>query len=308
MIVSSDDLKIKKVSEDGDIGVFSFEPLPKGFGHTLGNVLRRVLLTSIKGAAVTQIKIIGAKHQFSTIPGVKEDAVELGLNFKSLRFKNYADQPVVAKIEKIGPGVVTSKDIECPSDLEVVGNKIHIATLADKKTEFDVELTVETGYGYSPVEERESSKIGVILLDALYSPILRATYKVEPARFGKRTDLDKLVLTVMSDGSIAPKEAILEASGILGKFFARLVSWDKEPVLVEESNGEDTFVQVGSDVDISVDELPLPTRTINALKKAGIETLSKLVSKSDEEIADIKNVGEKSVVEIKKLLGRDKEE
>jgi len=302
MLVSPVDLKIKTISEESNKGVFSFDPLPKGFGHTLGSVLRRVLLTSVKGAAITQVKLSGVGHQFSTVAGVKEDAVELSLNFKDLRFKNHTDQPVIATIEKKGPGKVTASDIECSSDLEVINKNTHIATLADAKTEFKAEITVATGYGYSPVEEREGSKIGVILLDALYSPVLRVMYNVVPTRFGKKTDLDKLVLTVETDGSVMPKDAVTESTELLGRFFDRLTAWDHvSEIIVEEDADADEQDEVGEE-EVSVDELPLPTRTINALRKAGIETFSELKKKSEDELADIKNLGEKSVIEIRKLL------
>ncbi len=300
MLVTPSDLKIDAVSQEGNTGVFTFEPLSKGFGHTLGNALRRVLLTSIRGAAATQVRIKGAKHQFSTIKGVREDTVELGLNFKSIRFKSFSDQPVAVTISKKGPGVVTAKDIECPSDVEVVTPDVHIATLADNKTVFEVELLVEKGYGYSPVEDRETSKLGMILLDALFSPVVNATYEIEPARFGKVTDLDELVLTVETDGSVTPKDAVLEAAKILEELFERIGVWDEELLGAEKT--EETSEKSAIPDDILVADLPLPTRTINALKKQGITSLKALAALSEEELSDIKNVGEKSLSEIRKLL------
>uniref|UniRef100_A0A7C4TK17 DNA-directed RNA polymerase subunit alpha n=1 Tax=candidate division WWE3 bacterium TaxID=2053526 RepID=A0A7C4TK17_UNCKA len=305
MLLSSNDIKISKVSENENFGVFNFDPLPKGFGHTLGNTLRRVLLSSLKGAAVTQIKIEGAVHQFTTLPGVKEDVVELGLNFKRVRAKLHVDNPVVGKISVTGPGVVTAGDIEVSSDVEIVNKELHIATLADKKTKFEVEVVFEPGVGYSPAEERETPKIGVIVLDAMYSPVLNATYEVEQTRRGTTADLDKLVLSISTDGTVTPSDAMTSSATVLRDFFKRFaMGEDQEPEKVVVSSES----MVPSNIDarkISVEELPLPTRTVNALKKAGINTLSELAGKTDEDLADVKNLGEKSVQEIKKLLEKE---
>lgn len=302
MLTSTTDIKINKVSEEGDTGVFTFEPLPMGFGHTLGNTLRRVLLTSLKGAAVTQIKIAGVPHQFSTISGVKEDVVEIGLNFKRIRAKIYSDNPVVGKISKSGEGKVTAKDIDISSEVEILNKDQHIATLSDSKSKFDIELVIEPGVGYSPVEERETSKIGVILLDAVFSPVLKVDYAVEPTRMGGTIGLDKLTLEITTDGSITPSEALTEAATILRNFFNRFAAAeDEEPkgkVSEEEKEG-------GVMDDVAVEDLPLPTRTINALKKAKINTLKELASKTDEDLSDVKNLGEKSLEEIKKLLKKE---
>lgn len=301
MIVTKENLKINKVAENAKSGTYSFEPLPTGFGHTLGNALRRVLMTETSGAAVTQIKVAGATHQFTTLPGVKEDLVQLTLNIKKLRFAIHSNNPVIATIKKKGTGEVTAKDIELPSDLEVMNKDLHIATLADSKSEINIELVIEPGTGYSPMEERQTSKVGVIVLDALFSPILNVTYEVEPTRFGERTDLDKLVLTVETDGSVAPKEAVVRAANILKDFYGAIEKWDDDKSGKEEK-AEEIELEIE---DVAVEELPLQTRTVNALKKNGIETLKQLARKSDEEIADIKNLGEKSVEEIKKLLKKE---
>lgn len=301
MLVTKENLKINSVKEGEKIAVYSVEPLPTGLGHTLGNALRRVLLTEISGAAVTQIKVAGASHQFTTIPGVKEDIVQLTLNIKKLRFRIHTNNPVIATLKKKGTGEVTAKDIEIPSDVEIMNENQHIATLADSKSEINIELIIEPGVGYSPMEERQTSKVGVIVLDALFSPVLNTTYSVEPTRFGDRTDLDKLILTVETDGSISPKQAIIKASGILKGYYESFEKWqleNEEPEVIEETHS--TIVE-----DVAVDELPLQTRTINALKKNGVDTLKQLAKKSDEEIADIKNLGEKSIEEIQKLLKKE---
>jgi DNA-directed RNA polymerase subunit alpha len=310
MQVSATDLKITAVSEKGNMGVFIFDPLPTGFGHTVGNSLKRTLLTSLEGSAITQVKIAGADHQFTTVPGVKEDVVEITLNLKKVRFINHSKAPTAASISKKGPGTVTAGDIEVSSEVEVVNKDLVLATLNDKNTVFKAELVVETGIGYSPMEERQTSKIGVIVLDANYSPIINAHYEVEQTRFGKITNLDKVTLTVETDGSIAPKEAVLQAAIINREFYTKLADWDydalakAEETAAEGAEGMRTAKSKGHEAT-AVEELPLPTRTINALKKQGIESLDDLGTKSDEELADIKNLGEKSLEEIKKLLKKE---
>ena len=303
MLISTEDVKIKKVSEEGTKAVYTFEPLPRGFGHTMGNTLRRMLLTSLKGGAITQMKVEGAVHEFSTIEGVKEDLVEVGLNLKQVRAKVHSDNPVVGKISVTGPGKVTAKDIEVTSDIEIINKDLHIATLADKKSSLDIEIVFESGIGYVPGEERESSKIGVIMLDALFSPVVSATYVVEPTRKGGKTGLDKLTFEIETDGSMAPSDALTHGATILRDFFNRFALAEDPEVEEAEEETLDVIPVAGVDAgSVSVEELPLPTRTINALKKAEIVTLSALAEKSDEDLADIKNLGEKSIEEIKKLL------
>ena len=301
-MLSQYDLKFTKVSESKNSAVFSFEPLPSGFGHTLGSVLRRVALTSVKGAAVTSFRIPGVTHQFTTIDGIKEDLVEVTLNLKELRFKLHSEGQFVGKISKKGPGVVTAADIEVSSEVEIINPDAVIATISDKTKAFEIELTIESGIGYSPVENRENPKLGIVLVDAIFSPVVSASYSVESTRVGRQSGLDKLLLTVQTDGSIKASDVVKVSASILRDFFAKFAS-------VNESQNIDTLFQQTSTAELksdnsSVDDLPLPTRTINALKKHGINTLSDLRTKSDEEISDIKNLGEKSIDEIKKLLGR----
>lgn len=297
------ELKFTKVSENNNSAVFSFEPLPTGFGHTLGSVLRRVALTSIQGGAITSFRIPGVTHQFTSIDGVKEDLVEFSLNLKEVRFKVHSDGVFTAKISKKGPGVVTASDIEVSSEVEVINTDAVIATLADKNSSLDIELTIERGVGYSPVEGRDNSKLGNVLVDAIFSPVVNVSYTVESARVGRQSGLDKLIIDVLTDGSIKPMEVIKLSASILRDFFDKFSS---APESVQDINTlfqQSSVSEVKSD-NSSVDDLPLPTRTINALKKHGINSLSDLRTKSDEEISDIKNLGEKSIEEIKKLLGR----
>ena len=305
MQVTKENLKISTVSESKNFGSYAIEPLPTGFGYTIANALRRVILTSTKGAAVTQVKIAGVNHRFTTLPGVKEDIVELTLNLKKLRIKLHSNSTVIATIKKKGQGEVKAKDIELSSEAEIMNKDLHIATLSDSKTELNIELTIEPGMGYSPMEERQTSKIGVIVLDALFSPVISANYSVEPTRFGDKIDLDKVTMQVETDGSISPKQAIIDAAEMLKDFYQTIILWEAESkeTASSETKREDTSTK--SVEDVSIEELPLQTRTINALKKQGILSLHELSRKSDEEIADIKNLGEKSLEEIKKLLEKE---
>jgi DNA-directed RNA polymerase subunit alpha len=297
------ELKFSKVSESKNSAVFSFEPLPSGFGHTLGSVLRRVALTSIMGGAVTSFRIPGVTHQFTSIDGVKEDLVDFSLNLKQLRFKVHSDGVFTAKISKKGPGVVTASDIEVTSEVEVVNTDAVIATLSDKNSSLDIELTIERGIGYSPVEGRENNKLGTVLVDAIFSPVVNISYSVESARVGRQSGLDKLNIEVQTDGSIKPMEVIKISASILRDFFDKFSSAPESSQDISSLFQHTSASEAKSD-NSSVDDLPLPTRTINALKKHGINSLSDLRAKSDEEISDIKNLGEKSIEEIKKLLGR----
>lgn len=307
MLLNSKDLKFITVAETDNAGVFALEPLPTSFGNTLGNALRRVLYTTLEGAAITSIKISGADHQFTTVPGVKEDVVEITMNLKKVRVKMYSENPVIANINKKGPCIVTAGDIEVSSEVEVLNKDLVIATLADKNTNLKIELIIEKGVGYSPMEERQSNKIGVIVLDALYAPVTKVSYKVEATRFGKVVNLDKLVLNIETDGSIKPSEALKKSSLLLGDFFTKIASGETEvKTAAEELESKASATKETKTVEnVNIEELPLPTRTINALKKQGISTLSQLVAKTDEELSDIKNLGEKSVQEIKKLLKKE---
>jgi DNA-directed RNA polymerase subunit alpha len=297
------DLKFTKVSEEKNSAVFSFEPLPTGFGHTLGSVLRRVALTSIMGGAVTSFRIPGITHQFTSIDGVKEDLVDLSLNLKQLRFKVHSEGVFTAKISKKGPGVITASDIDVTSEVEVVNKDLVIATLADKNSSLDLELIIERGIGYSPVEGRENNSLGLVLVDAIFSPVVNVSYSVESARIGRQSGLDKLIIEVQTDGSVKPMEVIKVSASILRDFFDKFSSAPESSQDIDSLFQHTLATEAKSD-NSSIDDLPLPTRTINALKKHGINSLIDLRNKSDEEISDIKNLGEKSIDEIKKLLGR----
>lgn len=303
VLLQTSDVKINKLSSKGNVGIFEFSPLPSGFGQTLGSVLRRVLLTSLKGGAATEVRIPKVSHQFSTVAGVKEDVVEITLNIKELVVKIHTDNPVIGSIHKKGKGPVTAADIEVSSDIEIINKDLHIAELADNNSTLDMDITFESGVGYSAVEDRKTAKVGVIMIDAVFSPVLQVSYEVAQTRKGDITGLDKLTLTVTTDGSIAPEEALTEASTTLRNFFSRFAKGPDPELVIASADGDESGVQSGE--EIFLEDLSLPTRTINALKKHGISTLQQLGSLSDEELADVKNLGDKSVNEIKKILEKE---
>lgn len=305
MFVSAQNLKMIKISEANNKGVFEIEPLPQSFGATIGNALRRVLMTSISGAAVTQMKITGANHQFTAIDGIKEDIVEITLNIKQLRFKIHGENPVVVTLEKKGKGAVKASDIKLTSDVELMNKNQIIATIADDKTTLKMELVIEPGTGYSPMEERDkkNNKLGVVTLDAIYSPVINASYEVEATRFGNRVDLDKVILTVETDGSITPEDAVKQSAALLKDYY-KVISGGETSLEDMEEETVEPMAKPHMD-NVAIEELPLQTRTINALRKHGIETLKELASKSEEELADVKNLGEKSLAEIDELLEKE---
>ncbi len=307
MYLTQDDLRIKKDVDEKDFGRFILEPLPKGYADTLGSSLRRVLLSSIKGAAPTQVEIEGVFHQFTSIKGVKEDVVEITLNLKKLRVRLHTDNPVVLTISEKGPKKVTAKDIDCPSDAEIANKDLHIATLSDDKVKFKATIIIEPGYGYIASDERKISKIGVIALDSIFSPVLSVSYRVEPTRVGQETGLDRLVLEVTTDSTVKPFAAFLEAAKLLENFYGRLSSGKesvKEPE-IDKKVSSGTNAPNYEPSDVSVEELHLPTRTINALKKSGIKTLADLTKLPREEMSQIRNLGDKSIEEITKLLEKE---
>jgi len=220
----SETIKIKKISDDGKVGVFHIEGLYTGFGLTLGNALRRALFSSLPGAAITQLKIKGAKHEFSTIPGLKEDIVELTLNFKKARFKFFADEPQVLSLKVKGEKEVKAGDIKTNPQVEIVNSDLHLAALTDKKAELDIELTVEKGLGYLPVAEQKFERlpVGTIVIDAIFSPITKVNCSVENMRVGERTDYNRLKIEIETDGSITPSQAIHKTANVLKDHFEKI--------------------------------------------------------------------------------------
>ena len=282
------------------LGVFEVEPLDRGFGHTFGNSLRRVLLSSLEGAAVTSIRIDGVQHEFSTIEGVREDVTDIILNLRGLVCVLHGETPEIeVEITKTGPGSVTAGDIICPADLEILNPELEIANL-NKGARLEMILTVARGIGYVPAEQNKGAgiTIGVIPVDSSFAPIRRVRYEVSPARVGQRTDYDKLMLEIETDGSIDPREAIARAADtLIGRLsmFANPAS-AIEAELVEEGPPK-------SDMhDILIEELELGVRSYNCLKRVGIETIGDLISKTEGELGAIPNFGRKSIEEVKEVL------
>ena len=292
-----EDIKIS-YSSKGNLGSVVVEPLPQGYGVTLGNALRRVLLSSLPGAAITAAKISGVSHEYSTIKGVKEDVVQILLNLKSIRLKIEGDKSVKLTLDVKGPKTVTAKDIKVPNGVEIVNSDHIIATLGDNKTKLEMELTAEKGVGFRPIEDRRSSGIGTIPMDATFSPVLRVNYWVEATRVGQVTNFDKLSLELTTDGTIISNEAVKEASKILIGLFD-LFAQDKK---AKKKPEEKEIKKADVDANASIEELELSTRVTNSLKAAGIETVSQLIDTPKEELLQLKNTGSKSINDIDKKL------
>jgi DNA-directed RNA polymerase subunit alpha len=313
------DFQVPRISSeklDDRRGTFTIEPLDKGFGYTFGNSLRRILLSSLGGAAITSVRIEGVAHEFSTVPGVKEDVTDIILNLKDLVVRMHTDaDEVEAPLVATGPGEVKAKDIDLPSGVEILNPDAPIATL-EKKTKLEVYLTIGRGRGYSPADENKSDEqpIGVIPIDSIFSPIRRASYAVDSARVGQRTDFDKLTLDLETDGSIEPGAALREASEILIKSLAIFTDADRveeltarEPVPPAHSPeavgglGDGIAENNGLD-EILIEELELGVRSYNCLKRAGVQTVGDLVRKSRAELNAIPNFGQKSIEEVIETL------
>jgi DNA-directed RNA polymerase subunit alpha len=276
---------VNTVEERDNYGVFAIEPLTTGFGHTIGNALRRVLLSSFKGAAITQVKVAGVTHKFSTLAGLSEDMIDLILNLKSVKVAYTGDEPVIAKVSVKGAKTVTAKDIIAPATVTIVNQDAVIANLS-KDGKLDLELTITTGYGYSPADERPSEAIGSMSIDAIYSPVERVAYKVESTRVGRRTDFDKVVMEIYTDGSSKPSDVLKEAARILVATFNQIV---------EPSMAEDVATVPSSASSVMTDDLGLPTRVGNALKAAGYKTAAELATATDKDLKTVKNLGGKSL-------------
>ena len=314
--------RITAEKADDRRGIFTIEPLDKGFGYTFGNGLRRVLLSSLGGAAVTSVRIEGVAHEFSSVPGVKEDVTDIVLNLKELVVRMHTDaDEVEAPLVATGPGEIKAKDIDLPSGVEILNPEAPIATL-EKKTKLEVYLTIGRGRGYSPAEENKSDEqpIGVIPIDSIFSPIRRASYSVATARVGQRTDFDKLTLELETDGSIEPAAALREASEILIKTLAIFTDADRvEELTTREApapplpsdglsalggtNDSTSGLAASNGLDeILIEELELGVRSYNCLKRAGVQTVGDLVRKTRSELNAIPNFGSKSIEEVIETL------
>jgi DNA-directed RNA polymerase subunit alpha len=281
--------EIKKEKVNKSYGKFIISPLEQGYGNTLGNSLRRVLLTSLQGAAITSVKISGVRHQFSTLKGMKEDIVEFILNLKKVRLAYDGDKPVKGTLSVKGAGEVKAKDLKVPANVEIANPELVLAFL-NKGAKLEAQVMIESGVGYQSSEGKEIKQVGLIPLDATFSPVVRVSYKVEETRVGRFTNYDKLVLEIWTDGTIKPGEALKEAAKILVACFNQIVSPKK--ISKKEEKKDDGLGPVGK---LSVEEINLPTRVANALIKAGYETVEDLANAKREELVKVRNLGEKSV-------------
>jgi DNA-directed RNA polymerase subunit alpha len=285
-------------------GKFFAAPFERGYGITLGNALRRVLLSSIEGSAVTSVKIAGVQHEFSTIPGVLEDITEIILNIKSLVLKSYSKVPKTMYIKKDSKGEVKAKDIQADETIEIINPDLHIATL-NKDTKFNLEMEVARGRGYVPQElnKKEDLPIGVVPIDSIFSPVRKVNFSVENTRVGQRTDYDKLILEVWTNGAINPKDAMLYASNILQRHLDIFVNFGQLPEEIEEEP-EMTKEEVAlyEKLRLPISELELSVRSSNCLHSANIKNIADLVKRSEDEMLEFKNFGKKSLNEIKELL------
>lgn len=282
--------KIKSELEKENYAKLTIEPLEAGFGHTLGNSLRRILLGSLPGAAITSVRINGVAHQFSIIDGVLEDVIEIILNLKKVRLQIHSDKVIKLTVKASGKTAVRAGDFEIEGDGEIVNPEQVIATLTDPKAKLNMEMTAETGKGYSVAEERKNNEIGVIAVDALFSPVIAVNYSVDPTRVGRRTDFDKLTLDITTDGSVTPLDALNGASKILSEAFRKVY----EPDLEEEVKEEGSTISEET-LKLTIEELDLPVRITNALKAIEINTIEDLINMPRNQLLKAKNLGTKSL-------------
>ncbi|MDQ3889530.1 MAG: DNA-directed RNA polymerase subunit alpha [Actinomycetota bacterium] len=297
--------KITHEEVDPNHGMFVIEPLDRGFGYTFGNSLRRVLLSSLEGAAVTSVKIEGIAHEFATLPGVREDVTDVILNLKNLICRLHGDSPEIeVRLDTRGPAVVAAADIEAPADLEILNPDLEIAHLSDK-ARLEMTITIGRGRGYVPAELNRGPEhtIGTIPVDSIFSPVRRVTYDVEAARVGQRTDYDKLTLDITTDGSLEPRDAIGQAAEILIRQLAIFTDLDRIEGLTDGAGELEAEVpQAHGMENFPIEELELGVRSYNCLKRVGIETIGDLVTKTENELAAIPNFGKKSIEEVRETL------
>jgi DNA-directed RNA polymerase subunit alpha len=289
--------EIKEEKKESGYGRFAITPLEQGYGLTIGNALRRVLLSSLSGVAVTSVKIAGVKHQFSSLVGMKEDIVEFVLNLKKIRFSGKVEKPVKATIEVSKPGEFTAAEIKVGGGVKVVNPELVLGTL-NKGSKLSADIMIESGVGYSPADERPGETIGLIPVDASFSPVKRVSYKIEETRVGRLTNYDKLLLEIWTDGSLDAKDALTESSKILMSYFGQVLNPKKVEKAVEAPKDE-----LGLIGKLSVEEIGLPTRVANALIKAGFETVEQLAYARKEDLVKVRNLGEKSLKIIAAALG-----
>ena len=298
-------IEVAEISEDHQYGKFVVEPLERGYGTTLGNSLRRIMLSSLPGTAVSQIKIEGVLHEFSSIPGVKEDVTEIVMNIKSLAIRNNSmnDEPKTAYIEFNGEGVVHASDIQVDQDLEIMNPDLVIATLSGRDAKLYMELIITNGRGYVGADRNKTDDlpIGVIAVDSIYTPVERVNISVENTRVGQVTDFDKLTMDVFTNGTLAPDEAVSLAAKVLSEHLSLFINLSENAktaeVMVEKENDEREKV-----LEMSIDELELSVRSFNCLKRAGINTVEELTSKTSDDMMKVRNLGRKSLEEVLEKL------
>ena len=294
--------KVQEVALTPDFGEFVIEPLEPGYGHTIGNAIRRVLYTSIEGAAVTSVRITGVKHKFSTYPGLKENIVDLLLNIKELNLRlSGSKTSATVKLSVKGAKRITAGDLELSDGVEIVDKEQYIGSLSGDKTKLEMELTVEKGFGFSLAEERRSTALGVMTTDAVFTPVRRVTYEVTATRVGRRTDLDKLTLKVWTNGTVDPRDSVMHAAKLLSSYFTQIF----EPKTVAASS-ETPSISASVPQNLlamTIDELDLPTRIYNSLRNGGIETIEQLLSTPRKELVSMRNMGGKSISVIEEKLG-----
>ena len=298
-------IETTEMSDDSKFGRFVVEPLERGYGLTIGNSLRRIMLSSLPGAAVSQIKIDGVQHEFSTIPGVKEDVTDIIMNIKSLAIKNSSetDEPKTAYIEYEGEGIVHASDIQADQDIHIMNPDLVIATLSGKKTKLFIELTITKGRGYVSADKNknEDTKIGIIPIDSIYTPVQRVNVTVENTRVGQQTDFDKLTLDVTTNGTLPPDEAVSLAARVLSEHLSVFIDLS-DNAKTTEIMAEPIDDNKTKALEMSIDELELSVRSYNCLKRAGINTVQELCSKTPDEMMKVRNLGRKSLDEVLEKL------
>tara|TARA_B100000508_G_scaffold137372_1_gene131823 strand:- start:6617 stop:7579 length:963 start_codon:yes stop_codon:yes gene_type:complete len=303
--------KPRVVSEDETHGVFEIDGLYPGYGHTLGNSLRRIILSSLPGAAITQVKIDGAEHEFATLSGVKEDVITILLNLRRVRLNMHAEEPMTITLKKKGSGAVTAADIDAPTQIEILNPEQHIAEITNKSTELNIELTIERGLGYVPreVHQKDKVEIGTIALDAVFTPIRRANYEVENMRVGDRTDYNRLRVIIETDGTYTAREALEKSIEIMIHQLKSVIGFQEQheetPAAEAPAEAEETESEPDPDtLKTRIETLDLTSRTLQALEEASIRTIGGLVRKKKDDILALDGIGPKGLDEIEELLGK----
>ena len=306
-MVNFDKLQVKVLEETDVFGRYEIGPVAKGFGQTITNPLRRTLLSSIEGSAVTSIRIAGVKHEFSSLKGLSEDILQVVLNVKGLKIVCHSDEPQIVKLSAKGPGEITAKDFEPNSEVEMIDPEYVIATLADSKSKLEMEMTVEKGIGYKPADDLLRKKIGTIPVNVNFSPVKRVKFEVVDTRVGQRTDFDKAIMEIHSDGTVSPGDCMTQATEILVKVYAKLAGESETIARILENKGvEETVEEEVEEVttDLSIGEIDLPVRALNSLRNAGITSTSQLVEMTAKDAEAIEGLGKKSIEDVEKALAK----